>query len=106
MCASRNPAYDQPRLVYTTVPDGLLEPLVDPVCPHASLTPTTIIDRFSLTVEKWGRRPVMALKRPAPGSSAANLPAAWKVWSWLEYHQECSKFAKTLTRRNPKRYCI
>lgn len=106
MCASRNPIYDQPRLVYTTVPDGLLEPLVDPVCPYASLTPTTIIDRFSLTVEKWGRRPAMALKRPSLGSSAESLPASWKVWTWLEYHQECSKFAKTLLHLKCSAYTV
>jgi len=106
MCASKNPVYDQPRLVYTTVPDGVLEPLVDPACPYAGLPPTTIIDRFSLAVEKWGSRPAMALKRAPRGSSHAVESLPWTTWTWRAYHEECRQFAKSLLHLRCAAYSV
>ncbi len=73
------------------------QPRIDPNCPYASVAPTTIIDRFALTVERFGNRPAIALKRPQKGECVDNVDALpWKFWTWKEYHQECTKFAKTL----------
>ena len=76
---------------YTTEPDGYLEPVMTHG-QYGCLPPITVNERFKSTVEKFGDRGAMYLKRPVNGV----IPEDWKVWTWNDYYRDCSRFAKSL----------
>ena len=76
---------------WTTEPDGYLEPRLGSEG-IAALKPETVLQVFQRTVEKFGDKGAMYLKRPVNGV----VPEDWKVWTWNDYHHDCRSFAKSL----------
>jgi long-chain-fatty-acid--CoA ligase ACSBG len=73
-------------------PSGYVEPLLTG-SGAAAIPAETIYQRFKGTVDRFPDRPAMGLKRKPEGGQ---LPAEWKIWSWRQYWNDCTKFAKTL----------
>ena len=76
---------------WTTEPDGYLEPRLGSRG-IAATKPETVLQVFQRTVEKFGDKGAMYLKRPVNGV----IPEDWKVWTWNDYYRDCSRFAKSL----------
>lgn len=91
---------------YTTIPTGCVEPKIGS-CPYSSVEPITIVDKFQSTVERFGSRNAMALKRPEGDDPKTwTMPTDWTYWTWAEYYEDCRKFAKTLMKLGCKEYTV
>ena len=86
---------------YTTEPDGYLEPIMTHG-EYGCLPPITINERFKSTVEKFGDKGAMYLKRPVDGV----IPDHWQVWTWNDYFRDCRSFAKSLIHLDVKAFRI
>ena len=80
-----------PPTLWTTEPDGYLEPRLAP-SGLGSKPPTTVLQLFASTAAKHATQKAMCLKRPVNGV----IPADWQVWTWKQYYADCMLFAKTL----------
>lgn len=58
--------------------------------------PLTVMNVLDDTVNKFGDRPAMMLKRPVDGV----VPDEWQQFTWSDYNAECKKFAKALIQHN------
>lgn len=80
-----------PPALWTTEPDGYLEPQLSP-SGMGSKAPMTVLQLFASTAAKHATQRAMCLKRPVNGV----MPADWQVWTWKQYYADCVRFAKTL----------
>jgi len=78
---------------WTTEPDGYLEPVLTT---GANTAPTTVIQQFKGTVNKYGKLPAMRVKQPVNNA----IPSEWKTWTWDQYWHDCMSFGKTLLHLN------
>jgi long-chain-fatty-acid--CoA ligase ACSBG len=79
--------------VWTTLPDGYLEPKIG-TSGEASKPAKTVIEVFKKTVANFGSENALALKRAATPGDA--LPTEYKFWTWQEYYDDSLRFAKAL----------
>ena len=86
---------------YTTQPNGYLEPKIG-TCGFSSIAPKTIVETFQETVEKFGKRNAMGMKRPVNNV----VPREWTFWTWEAYYADCSKFAKSLLKLGCEAYTV
>ena len=56
-----------------------------------------------MTCEKHGDQIALGLKRKVDGGK---IPKEWKIWTWKQYYDDCSRFAKTLIHLNIDRFSI
>eukprot|EP01038_Epipyxis_sp_PR26KG_P016834 gene16834-23050_t len=78
---------------WVTQPDGYLEPQVIVTKAAASSWPAkTVIQVFHDTVQTFGERNALAVKKPVNGK----VPSDWKYWTYRQYWDDCMKFARTL----------
>ncbi len=59
----------------------------------SAVAPSTVPEVLLSTVQKFGDRPAMALKRK---DANGKLPSDWKYWTWTQYYNESKMFAKSL----------
>lgn len=83
---------------WVTEPDAYLEPRGVNDIGGGGETPRTIIDCFQNTVEKFGDRNALALKRETLVNGKMETPSEWKTWTWRQYYDDCRKFGKTLIK--------
>ena len=62
---------------------------------EAAYRPVTIMEVFENTVRKHGSSGALHQKKK---DAAGQLPKEWKVWTWQDYYDDCTKFAKALVR--------
>jgi long-chain-fatty-acid--CoA ligase ACSBG len=78
----------------TIEPSGVVEPMITG-SGAAAIKADTIYQRFKKCVDRFPDRPAMGLKRK-PEGEGAKIPRDWKIWTWRQYWDDCTKFAKTL----------
>lgn len=69
-----------------------------------SKKPITLMDAFESTLNKFPNANAMALKRAT--TVGGEVPAQWKFWTYRQYYDDCTNFAKTLIFLNVSKYKI